>query len=511
MASAYPSSIVDGLLKSSGECEVIETHVSWVLLSGAYAYKLKKPLDLGFLDYSTLEKRRFFCEEEVRLNKPFCPEIYLEVIPVTYSSGKARLGGDDDIIDYAVRMNRFDQSLRLDAQLESGRLGLYDMSGLAEAVADRHRDAPVVAAGRLERTVANVPRLARENFDALAGQVNGKRLQSLQQWTETSIATLQPVFARRFHEGRYRECHGDLHLGNLVRLPSGIRSFDCIEFSDDLKNTDVMADVAFLVMDLAVRRRLDLAAQFLNRYLELSGDYDGMRVFNFYFVYRCLVRAKIAAIRSRERNDQQAAADDIAEAELYCRIAARQTAERHPVMVLMHGFSGCGKTHLSQELMDLIPAIRVRSDIERKRLFGKGELESSESSVGGGIYRPGTSSEVYTRLLEIARMLLETGHNVIVDATFLTGPQRDAARKTAAGFGFCIVSLSVDEAVLRQRIRDRSSAGGDASEASTAVLEYQLSLAESLDDRELRDAIVVGEQPESAAIAQQIKANQTEQ
>ena len=273
-----------------------------------------------------------------------------------------------------------------------------------------------------------------------------------------------------------RNCHGDLHLANIVRLPDGIATFDCIEFNADFRQIDVMCDVAFLVMDLVERKRHDLAAHFLNRYLEATGDYDGVAVLSLYFVYRCLVRAKVAVIRSGEREDNGARDADIEEAASYSDMAIRQIADRNPVLVIMHGLSGSGKTFVSNQLMAALPAIRVRSDVERKRMFGLDEHASSHSPVGQGIYTKDANDAVYTRLYAVANTVLSSGRNVILDAAFLRQAERATAFHVAqdCGCSAVIVDVQAPEKILRDRLRDRdrdkqnvSEAGAERPESST--------------------------------------------
>lgn len=462
------------------DIELIETHISWVILTGEFVYKIKKPLSLGFLDFRTLEQRRHYCEEEIRLNKPWAPRIYLDVVPITVSDSAVRVGGDGTAVEYAVRMRSFEQAMRLDAQLDSGNLSSADMYELAEMLATRHRGAPVVAAEHRETTVIRAIDLIRENFGPLAEVIDRSTWEQLHRWTLEQIERLEPFFRQRFDDGFFRDCHGDLHLGNLVRLPEGITTFDCIEFSDELRHIDVMADIAFLIMDLAYRGDRRLAYIFLNRYLEIGGDYSGMRMLNLYYTYRCLVRAKISVIRSQEVTDPGERRKEIEVARRYCELARLATVGRQPVLMAMCGLSGSGKTWVSEQLMSALPAIRVRSDIERKRKFGIGELDSSESGVASGIYERSATAAVYAQLYTAAGTLLSARHDVILDASFLSRSQREAARDTArrCGAAYVQIELVADEALLRERVRRRLEERGDVSEADTSVLDYQLRTAE---------------------------------
>jgi len=496
-AIALDTSLIERLCESSAyphevaAVELVETHISWLLLAGDYAYKIKKPVRLDFLDFSSLDKRRFYCEEELRLNRPWAPDIYQAVVPVTEEDGRARFGGKGEPIEFALRMRRFDQALRLDRLLEAGLLTIDDMSELGAAIAARHRDAPRVPESRRERVLRLTREFMTDNFDALGGAIDDEILQPLHDWTVAGLDRHAALLAARFDGGRVRSCHGDLHLGNLVRLPTGITTFDCIEFNPDLRHIDVVADTAFLVMDLVERGRSDLAAHFLNRYLEATGDYEGVTVLDLFFVYRCLVRAKVAVIRSRERDDGGAAERDLREAHDYCRMAARQATGHAPALVLMHGLSGSGKTRVAGELMAALPAIRIRSDVERRRIAGVGEQEDSGSDVGTGIYEPRMSDRVYERLVALASGVLESGHYVILDAAFLERRHREAATVMAqrAGVPAVIVDVTAPEIVLRERITRRALAESDASEADVAVLEHQLRTAEALSPGELRRTV----------------------
>lgn len=491
------SSLIELLLRPDAyphpvsEVELIETHISWVLLTGDYVYKIKKPLDLGFLDFHTLERRHFFCNEEIRLNKPWAPEIYIDVVPVTLSGGAAQISGSGTPVEYAVRMHSFDQAMRLDKQLESGYLTVADMRELATALARRHGAAAVVTTAKRAHTVHRAIQQIEENFEPLEGAIEKDSLDGIRSWTTQQLNELNAFICQRFDGGFFRECHGDLHLSNLVRLPDGITTFDCIEFNDDLRNTDVIADIAFLIMDLVARQKIGLATHFLNRYLELTGDYEGMRIFNLYFTYRCLVRAKVAVIRSLERNTAGDRQDDLDEAHRYCDLARRQIKQRTPVLVTMTGLSGSGKTWVSGELMAALPAIRVRSDIERKRSFDVAETAGSGSGLASGIYTGEVSENVYVRLHTAAATLLAAGHNVILDASYPHVTQRAAALDTArrTGCNFLLLHTVADEAVLRTRIRERQKKHDDASEADIDVLEFQLRDREQLTDEEQKQAI----------------------
>ena len=514
-ASPLDTNLVDALMSPEAfdhpvdDIELVETHISWLILAGDYAYKIKKPIVLDFLDFGDLDKRRFFCEEEIRLNKPWAPSLYLDVVPVTEDGDGPRFGGPGTAIEYAVRMRRFDQRLRLDRQLERGVLTVDDMRELAVNIAMRHRAAPTVPASERNRIVTQTKDFIWDNFSALEGVIDERDWNRLRNWTDGELEKLDRLLSLRFEEGFFRDCHGDLHLGNLVRLPDGITTFDCIEFNADLRSIDVFCDIAFLIMDLVSRERHDLASHFLNRYLERTGDYGGVVLLDLYFVYRCLVRAKVAAILSQEHESEPEQARALDEAGRYVAMATRQISKPPPLLVIMCGLSASGKTWVSGQLMAALPAIRIRSDVERKRLAGLGETEDSGSAVGQGIYTPRSTEDVYAHLNDTAGRILDADHSVIIDAAFLKAAQRDKAVRTARDCGCPAVLLKIDapDEMLRERIRRRADVSGDVSEARLDVLQYQIETAEPIDAEDMARVIVCDNSAgiDVAALADDVK------
>lgn len=483
--SAYPHPVDD--------LRVLDTHISWVILTGSVAYKIKKPIKLEFLDFSSLEQRKRYCEEELRLNRRWAEDLYLDVVPITGSFENPAVDGDGEAIEYAVKMRQFPQSAQLDAQLDAGLLTEADIIALAERIAAQHAAIPVCTGldEKHAETLVRHPML--ENIKYLKQHIGPDDLQKLSGWTTGNLQRLWPKLLQRQTDGFVRECHGDMHLENLVRLPSGISAFDCVEFNAHLSNIDVISDVSFLVMDLVSRQREDLAYAFFNRYLECTGDYEGVSVLGLYYVYHALIRAKIAAIHSTERSDESDRQDDLEEMAHYCSVARDWTEEGRPWLIVMHGYSGSGKTWLSQQLLTKLPAIRVRSDIERKRHYGLAETETSGAGVGTDIYEPRARSEVYEELADHAAISLRAGQNVIADASFLSRRDRrrfqDLAQSLDAGFVILDVQTEADE--LARRVQQRQRDASDASEADSRILKYQYEHAEALDARELQSAIVV--------------------
>jgi uncharacterized protein len=497
---------------SADRVSLIETHISWVFLAGDYAYKVKKPVALGFLDFSTLEARRFYCEEELRLNRRTAPALYLAVVPIVENAGVTRVDGTGKPVEYALRMRRFPQEALADAMARRGELRVEQAEAIAAAVAEFHAGIPAAASdaecGSPERVAA--PALA--NFEQLGGLVadgRGKeKLAELRAWTLAESARLRDVFAARKRGGFVRECHGDLHLGNIAFLHGRPVPFDCIEFDPELRWIDVMNEVAFVAMDLLEHGLAAAGWRFLNAYLEATGDYAGVRVLRYYLVYRAVVRAKIACIRSQQSGDAHAA-QGRAQREFgeYLALAGSLAASGHRALVVMHGLSGSGKTTVAQKMSERLGAVRVRSDVERKRLHGLTAGARTQSQPFGGIYAPEATRLTYARLARAARDVVESGYGVIVDAAFLRRAERDELRALALELGasFLIASCRASEAALRGRVARRQAAVSDASEAGVSVLENQLATQEALGDDELAHAAVIDTEHGDAGLEEAIR------
>ena len=376
--AAYPGSV--------SRIELHETHISWVFLAGEFAYKLKKPVDLGFVDFTTLERRHLFCEEELRLNRRLAPDLYLDVVPITGTAESPRIGGQGTAIEYCVRMRRFPDDRLLSRLVAAGELLPRHIDALARQVAEFHARIPVAEPASRFGTPDSVAEPMRANFshlDRLDSPEAAALVERLSAWTEGELTARENEFIVRKQNGFIRECHGDMHLGNMILTDDSVTIFDCIEFNPDLRWIDVASEIAFCTMDLEDRGRPDLAWRFLNGYLEWSGDYAGLALFRLYFVYRALVRAKVTGLRrsqgvlSDEENQRLAT-----ELTNYLKLAERSTQSKTPFLAITHGLSGSGKTWGSQAVVERRGAIRLRSDIERKRLAGLSPFESSVSAVG---------------------------------------------------------------------------------------------------------------------------------
>ncbi len=497
----------------TGNFALRETHISWILLTGEFVYKIKKPMNFGFLDFTTLERRRHFCEEEVRLNQRLAPDLYVETVAIHGSAESPSLAGEGTPIEYAVKMRQFDPDAVLSMtrptpdQLERilsalmVRVADFHGRGSARATMDQpFGSVPAVLAPVTQNFAQIAPLLATPEEHGILGQIETWALREHQRFTH--------LFDARKRDGKVRECHGDMHLGNIAIIDGHAVLFDCIEFNEEFRWIDVINDIAFLLMDLDDRGLQGLGTVLLNTYLEETGDYEGVLLLPFYMCYRAMVRCKVALFTCATPGlDATAREEQARKASAYLRLAHTYTVRPRPFLCLTQGLSGSGKTTLSRHLMLRHPCVRLRSDVERKRLSGLTPLANSESALGAGIYAPEISQLTYQRLLDLARLLLEGGHGVIVDATFLLGSQRQPFIDLARGLSitFAIAACRVHETSARQWLDQRREEGKDAAEADVDVMLAQKNVVEEFNSTEI-DSVVILQMDDPPQLSQQIDA-----
>ena len=511
-----------------------ETHISWILLAGDEAWKLKKPVHLPFVDLRRLEDRRRLCHAEVRLNRRLAPGLYRGVLVVTgsiqapdvapdvapdldgnASSGDSSSGDSSDVtpdgapsttpvttdtadgpvLDYLVRMRRFPAGALFSERLAAGTLGAREIDAMALRLARFAAKAAVQSAPALaDAVVAEALKVVdqlrpiADRLDVAAPPARSRAappltdaLGQLRAWIGSEGERLAPVFSRRLAEGRVRDVHGDLHLANAIAVDGEVTAFDCLEFDDAMRRIDVIGDPAFLAMDLDANGRPDLGHRLVDAWCEAADDRGAVAVLPLHLVYRAAVRALVAGLSP--------APDGAVRARGYLDVAERAMAQsRRPARLLItHGLSGSGKSVAALAFVTAQGALRLRSDVERKRLAGIGPLDDS-AAAGLRIYTPEWSTRTYDRLADLAATVVGAGKTAVVDGAFLRRAERQGFAALAArlGVGFGIVDCSADVATLRQRIVARAAAGGDPSEATTAVLERQLRSVEPLTDDERR-------------------------
>ncbi len=485
--------------------ELVETHISWVLLTGDFAYKLKKPVRFPFVDFSTLDRRAHFCREELRCNLAFAPDLYLDVVPVTRdASGEVEMAGAGEVLDWAVKMRQFPPQRQLDRLLAADGVSVAMLRDFGARLAVQHQALPSLklnADADLEQELQQrVASPIEGNFDILGDQPltdqQNRQLMLCARAARADLLALRKRILNRLAGGYVRECHGDLHLSNLVDLEGVVTAFDCLEFNPNLRWIDTVSDIAFLFMDCLVRGRTDLGYAFIDGYMDATGDYEGLVLLPFYAAYRSMVRAKVAALQLAQVGD-----DPDSRSRLVARLdahldwgarrsqrGAREEGSKGrpdgPLLVLMCGLSGSGKSYVATRLVPQLGALRLRSDVLRKTgAGGAGDAgqaaEAQEAQVGSaldqGLYAAERVEAVYASLADLAVHLLRAGETVILDATFLAARRRRLLLEAAGLEKFPVVVAYCDAPldVLRARVAARAAKGDDASEAGLPVLEAQ--------------------------------------
>ncbi len=476
--------------------KIIETHISWVLLTGKYAYKIKKPLNLGFLDFSSLEKRRHYCFEEIRLNSRLAKDIYLEVVAISGSELQPQLNNSGTAIEYAVKMHQFEPDKTFDHLLARKQLTIEHIKQTAGIIATFHSNIKCATTNTKFGSADTVIQPVQENFSQILQLDRIEKpavLNQLEEWCKQQHSKLVPLFNQRKKTGDIRECHGDLHLGNIALIDNKVVPFDGIEFNPFLYWIDTISEIAFLVMDLQEKQRQDLAFQFLNTYLQHCGDFAGLKLLRFYLVYRAMVRAKVSAIRASQSTTEDEHRQAVLNFQDYLQLASSYTQPPIPVMIIMYGVSGSGKSWLSEQIINRYQVIRIRSDVERKRLHNLTAQQKSYSDLNANLYNQTSSDKTYQHLLQLAVEITLAGYSVIVDATFLQQQQRTLFSQQAEQqqIPFLIVHTQTDNQTLLQRIKRRALDKDNVSEADQLVLEKQLKTMRPLNHEELNYSITV--------------------
>jgi len=492
--------------------ELVETHISWVFLTGGFAYKLKKPINFGFLNFSSLEQRQYYCQQELALNSRFAPEIYLDVLSVTKKNNQFTLGGPGEIVDYVVKMQQFDHNCLLEKLVKNHRLKLNHIDDLIAIVADFHEQIAIVDPELDFGSQQAVINPVEENFSILHSILADVQIEPGEQQLLDSLHTdmlamfqsIRPQLFRRKQEGHIRECHGDLHLGNITLIDDKVQLFDGIEFNDSLRWIDTISDCAFLIMDLQDHEQRLFAHHFLNGYLLKCGDYSALFLLTFYKFYRAMVRAKVAGLKLPQQGAESSAyKNTLKELNSYLNLAQSYVREyqqtRRKFLAISFGLSGSGKSWISSQLADQLEAIQLRSDVERKRLFAENDNR---------LYSDATTEHTYRHLLATSEVVLAAGYAVIVDATFLDKQWRQQFRALAEQLQipFHILSCHARQETIRQRLKLRETQNDNVSDADIIVMEKQRQKMQTLDVSEKQYEIFIDTEKalDYAAITQQI-------
>jgi uncharacterized protein len=454
-----------------GEVELLQTHVSYVFLTGDYVYKVKKPVNYGFLDFSDLPKRQHFCHEELRLNKRGAADLYLEVVAIGQSGDSFTLG-QGETVEYAVKMKQFPQSALLSEMFDRGEVTAETMVDLAKVVAAFHANSDSNDHIRTYGTVEKIRQAFDENYEQSAGFVamlaNGgpqtqKQFDETKAYSDRIFAEKAELFVDRVKADKIRECHGDAHLRNIAMWNGAITLFDCIEFNEPFRFVDTMYDLGFICMDLDARKRPDLANALLNAYLEQTGDWEGLQVLPLYLSRQAYVRAKVTSFLLGDPSVPDAVKQDAANtAADYYKLSWEYTAAKTGKLIVMAGLSGSGKSTTAKQLAQKHNAIHLRSDAVRKHLGGISVEERGDAAL----YSPEMTQKTYDRLLALGKTLVETGYTVILDAKY----DRLALRSGPIAAGATILHCDAPAEVLAQRVAART---GDIADATPEVLAQQ--------------------------------------
>ena len=477
---------------------VIETHISWVLLTGKFAYKIKKPVQFSFVDFSTLEKRKFYCHEELRLNRRLAPNLYLDVVAIYGSREHPSFDKSNVAIEYAVKMQQFPQQMLLSYLSTHELLLQHHVEDMANEIAEfhividnTHRSGEFGNPDEISFWVNDNLQQIENNLD---DNVTLTKLNDLKNWSKEEFHKKYDQLQIRKDHGFIRECHGDMHLGNMVLIEDKVTIFDGIDFNDHLRWIDVISEVAFVTMDLINRGHAEFANRFINLYLQYTGDYDGLTVFNYYIVYRAMVRAKVALLRCAQKNlSENEHRNILKEFDSYFDLASSYLIEKKVAIIITHGLSGSGKSTYCKLLLDDINAIWIRSDVERKRLYGIKASDRTQSGINKNIYDKQSSKKTYAQLAKLSKLIITSGYSAIVDACFLYQKQRDEFCKLSIELEvpFIILDFQATEEKLKKRINVRAKDKNEPSEADVSVLNYQLKTAIPPSEEEKLNTIVV--------------------
>ncbi len=456
--------------------ELRETHVSWVMLTESDVYKVKKPVSLGFLDFSTLEARRKACEAEVVLNNRLATGVYFGIVPVRRGpDGRLHLHEGGEIVDWAVHMLRLPDAHRADVRLARGQLTAADIDKVADHLAAFHarceRTPEIAAHGAVDRVEANVVENFAQTREEVTRFLSGAQAKEVEDFQRGILRDRAMLFERRRAEGFVRDGHGDLRLEHVyfggrdeVSAPDGITVLDCIEFNDRFRCADVGADLAFLSMDLAAHGRVDLAERLVARYARATDDFDLYALIDFFESYRAWVRGKVSVMLAASTDDEalRAKAEADARKHLLLALSADRASLLTPVVVAVGGIIASGKSTVAEALADRLAAPVVDADRTRKSMLGVAHRNPLHVGAFEGPYDPRFTDEVYDEVVRRADVVLTSGRPVVLDASFRTRALRARARALAEKHGvpFLFVECRVPEDVCIARLEQREARGG---------------------------------------------------
>nr|CAD5982638.1 putative protein Rv2004c [Planktothrix pseudagardhii] len=465
--------------------ELLQTHISFIVLTGEYVYKLKKIVDFGFLDYSTLEKRHYFCEQELHMNQQQAPELYLEVLPIIEIGDRFQFGDNQNpAVEYALKMRQFPEENLLINLFAQDKLTIKEMEELGKVVAEFHQSCPtndeILKFGEIAQIRHSIDGNYQKTQKYIGCCQTQEQYEQTKQYTDSCFETHDAIFKSRIENRWIRECHGDLHLKNICIYQDKILLFDRIEFNQEFRFVDVIYDVAFVAMDLEGRGRADLGNRFLNSYIEQTGDWEGLQLLPFYLTRQAYVRAKVNSLILDDpavAEEQKETAQQ--EATQYYKLAWQYTRRSSGGIVMMSGLSGSGKSTTARKLSKRLNAIHIRSDAVRKHLANVPLYEKGEEEI----YTPEMTEKTYKRLLELGLLLAKQGFWVILDAKYDQQERRGEVIETCNThqLPLQIIECTAPMDILQDRLQQRQ---GDIADATVDLLTSQQAKAQPFTDDE---------------------------
>jgi aminoglycoside phosphotransferase family enzyme/predicted kinase len=458
--------------------DIIQTHISYVALTGKYAYKIKKQVNYGFLDFSTVEKRKYYCEEEMRLNRRLCPDIYLDVIPITKKNRSLELNGDGEIVDYALKMREFSQENIMTNLLTQGKIDEEKIEKICDVLVNfynsEEHSKEADRYGELEAVKRNIC----ENFEQTESMIDITLPKGTYEYIKNTSSKFfkkkQDIFKKRIKNKNIKNCHGDLHSGNIVVTDEKIYIFDCIEFNKRFRYCDTASDIGFLAMDLDYMNYPYLSSYLIRKYIEKSKDFDILEILNFYKSYRAYVRGKVIGFRLNALNISNDEKNDIINttkkyfdlSEYYARLFSLDINNNKPLIFIVGGLTGVGKSTLSLKISVDYHAYLINTDVIRKELAGINIFERHHDEVNTGLYTPERIDQTYDKVIQKTEYILKKGKNVVLDATFQKKKYRDMARRITKENNailipiLCVCPEEIVRKWLERRIKTKTVSDG---------------------------------------------------
>jgi aminoglycoside phosphotransferase family enzyme/predicted kinase len=492
----------------TGRVKLVQTQMSFVLLTDNYVYKVKKPVDLGYLDYTTLEKRKLYCHKEVELNRRLCPDVYLDVVPITQKQGNFFIAGQGRAMEYAVKMRRLPQELMMDTLLTSNRVSPEMMSKLAQKLVAFHGQAETNKRISTFGSLDTINQNTEENFSQtgkyMGKTISPKSYRHIKAYSDNFLKGNAPLFRKRIQDGRIRDCHGDLHAAHIC-FTNGICIYDCIEFNDRFRYADVASEVAFLAMDLDHYGRADLSHLFIYSYVALSQDRELLELLAFYKCYRAYVRGKVESFKLDDPYiTEEEKGETLKKASGYFDLAHAYTKSK-PILLITTGLMGSGKSALAQALAKRLGLVVISSDVTRKRLASIPETEHRFEEFDAGIYSPEFTKKTYDTMLAEAKGILKEGGSVIIDASFIKAEQRLKAKSLAEEIKtrFFVLECALDEELTRKRLTKRLEQGS-VSDGRWEIFSQQKEKFEPVVEVPPQNRVIIDSSQPIDKIAQQV-------